>query len=193
LYPNYVSSPLLPSRMRHTLGNFEVTAPLPEEGIGPPTQIAYYSSFAGPKKYDDKYQSCEALRSYSRPDPLFSITDPYDKRTWAEKFKHPDSLPQPGIEPVIAACKEAKYDLRGADVIARRGAIVRYPLFPRLTNSELTAFVLAWRWARRIHTLFLMSMGSCVFFANPSIVERNLALSPSTNHTPISSSLLTYP
>ena len=115
-----------PSRMgsAHFLGNFRSPAPL--FVIGPPRQIAHYSCFPGAIN-EYKYQSCEALRLYQPPPVPFSFDKAPDKSTFRETCGYVDSLPQQGLEPVITSCQRAGCagDLRRADVITRRGAVLK--------------------------------------------------------------------
>ena len=109
----------------HFLGNFQSPSPL--RTIGSPKQIAYYSCFPGIVN-EYKYQSPEALRLYQPPGVPFSFDKAPDKATFLEMCNYVDSLPQPGLDPVIASCRQANRtaDLRRADVITRRGVVLQY-------------------------------------------------------------------
>lgn len=113
------------------LGNFASPAPLQKKAMGPPRQIAYYSCFSGPTN-EYEYQSRMALKFYSPPTVPFSFLKAPDKSSWAKECNYLDSLPPQGIEPVITSCQRAgcTLDLIGANIIARRGAIVKYPPLP---------------------------------------------------------------
>ena len=115
------------------LGNFQFPKSLLKESIGPPTQIAYYSCFPGAtNKYE--YQSRKALKVFKHPEFLpYELTEGFDKSSWREKSNEEDSHSrlQQGVKPAIEACKQAGYDLHGVQIIANRGSIVEYPLFPR--------------------------------------------------------------
>ena len=118
-----------PSRMDSPqfLGNFASPAPLDKEALGPPKQIAYYSCFSGPTN-EYEYQSREALKLYWPQTVPFSFIQAPDKSTWAEGANYADSLPPSGIEPIITSCERAGCiaDLNEADVITKRGVLVKY-------------------------------------------------------------------
>ena len=129
----------------HFLGNFTSPAPLPKRSLGPARQIAYYSCFQGPTNQYE-YQSRSALKVYSPPTVPFSFIKAPDKLSWAEECDYLDSLPQQGIEPVIASCERAGCidDLLEANVITRRGAVVKCVRFwLYLTQANSVQFSLA--------------------------------------------------
>ena len=108
----------------HFLGNFKSPSPLHQDTIGPPRQIAYYSCFWGPTN-EYEYQSRNALGTYLPPKTPFLF--PNDKESWKKECDYLNSLPPEGIEPVITSCRQAgrTEDLLEADVIAKRGALVK--------------------------------------------------------------------
>ena len=95
--------------------------------IGSPRQIAHYSCFPG-EVNEYKYQSREALRLYQPPRVPFSFDKAPDKSTFWGICGYVDSLPQQGLEPVITSCQRAgsTVDLLRANVITRRGAVLKY-------------------------------------------------------------------
>jgi hypothetical protein len=109
--------------------NFASPAPI---DVGLPRQIAYYSYFPGETiKYE--YQSHEALKSYSPPDfekkrSLRLLPKVIKRKKWRKTCDYLDSLPQPGVEPIVAACQQAGCadDLLKADVITTKGTLVEY-------------------------------------------------------------------
>ena len=119
------------------LGNFASPTPLNKKALGSPRQIAYYSCFSGPTN-EYEYQSREALKFYSPQTVPFSFIKAPDKSTWAEGANYADSLPPSGIEPIITSCQRAGCvaDLNEANVITRRGALVKYDYSPALLNSS---------------------------------------------------------
>jgi len=111
----------------HFLGNFRSPVPLRANDIGPPRQIAYYSSFPGiTNEYG--YQSREALKLFQPPCVPFSFTKATDKPTFRRMCDYLDCRPRPGLEPVITSCQRAGCadDLLTANVITRRGAVLKY-------------------------------------------------------------------
>jgi hypothetical protein len=112
----------------HFLGNFATPARLDKRVIGPSQQIAYYSLFPGPT-HRYRYQSRDALKLYSPPTvpfPLVVAPPDRDRAAWSNQCNYLDSLPQPGVQPIIASCLRAgcTADLAEADVIANRGTLV---------------------------------------------------------------------
>ena len=109
----------------HLLGNFR--SPSPSRTIGAPRQIAHYSCFPGAIN-EFHYQSREALKLYQPPAVPFTFNKVPDKSAFREMCNYVDSLPSQGLEPVITSCQRAgrRADLLKADVITRRGVMVRY-------------------------------------------------------------------
>ena len=124
-----ITSPVSLSRMDqpHLIGNFASPAPLDKKALGPPSQIAYYSCFPGSTD-EYEYQSRSALKFYSPPAAPFSFTKAPDMVAWSKQCNYLDSLPWSELEPIIASCQRAgrTADLREADIITRRGALVKY-------------------------------------------------------------------
>jgi len=110
----------------HLLGNFRSPVPLHANDIGLPRQIAHYSYFPGTNEYG--YQSREALKLFQPPLVPFSFIKATDKPTFRKMCDYLDSLPQPGLEPVITSCQRADCadDLLEANVITRRGVVLKY-------------------------------------------------------------------
>jgi len=149
----------------HFLGNFRYPAPL--HVIGSPRQIAHYSCFPGAIN-EYKYQSCEALRLYQPPGVPFSFDKAPDKSTFWQTCGYVDSLPQQGLEPVITSCQRAgrAVDLRRADVITRRGAVLKYVCSLAAVSSSGLLY-LAYRWAWRTYTMFPLWTGGCTSSGRP--------------------------
>ena len=142
------------SRMNqpHLIGNFASPVPLAKKALGPPRQIAYYSCFPGSTgEYEYQWQSRSALKFYSPPAAPFSFIKAPDKAAWSNECDYLDSLPQPEVEPIVASCKRAgcTTDLREADIITRRGALVKYVFYSLASlTSSLPHLIQPGSWRR---------------------------------------------
>ena len=107
---------------------FQETPGLTLDSIEDPTEITYYSHFPLDAIKPYKWGSPGALRHLRRRDTPFaiSIPSPEENKAFRGKCDLVDSRYEPGVDPVVASCRDARRteDLKDANVVTRRGTMV---------------------------------------------------------------------